>query len=334
MNRNSQVEERPTAPPVISERFTDLEELAALTRHVDMESVVLRPSPSLEASFVGIDLGEGAVLQVGAMTADHLTRAKIHVDRFVVSIPMRVSGTLTWNGRAVDRNSAAVYRPHAEVQIRASDHETIASLSLPRARYEPVLARSMGTDALTFPECCRYVALGDAVRDPLQGALERAVTVARQDPQALAPVEARKSLGESLLSLVGRALETLPRRTPDRERTLLGHSRVVGVAEDFMRDRLSLPLYVGDLCQATGVSERTLRSAFRNVYGVGPNRVLKLRRLVQVRHTLQRPSAETRVAEVATQHGFWDLGRFAGDYRRVFGESPSQTLRNGRPSLA
>jgi AraC family ethanolamine operon transcriptional activator len=100
-----------------------------------------------------------------------------------------------------------------------------------------------------------------------------------------------------------------------------------------MRARLGDPLYVADLCMATGASERTLRSAFRNVYGMGPNRLLKLRRIHQVRRELEHATERTLVSEVAQRHGFWDLGRFAGDYRRVVGESPSQTLRRARDGL-
>jgi AraC family ethanolamine operon transcriptional activator len=71
-----------------------------------------------------------------------------------------------------------------------------------------------------------------------------------------------------------------------------------------------------------------VRNAFQSLYHVSPIRFLHLRRLHQVRRALRR-NAQTSVTEVALRFGFGNLGRFAVEYRRLFGESPSQTLRGG-----
>jgi AraC-like DNA-binding protein len=70
---------------------------------------------------------------------------------------------------------------------------------------------------------------------------------------------------------------------------------------------------------------------------MGPIRYLSLRRMHLVRRALLRAdSSTTTVTRLATDHGFWELGRFAVAYRALFGESPSVSFHrppNDRPIL-
>ncbi|MET4041000.1 helix-turn-helix domain-containing protein [Bradyrhizobium sp. RT6a] len=106
------------------------------------------------------------------------------------------------------------------------------------------------------------------------------------------------------------------------------HGRIVARFEEFLEANPVQPLYLADICTAIGVAERTLRVACEEHLGMGPIRYLTLRRLHLVRRALLRadPSCST-VTKIATDHGFWELGRFAAAYRTMFGEPPSITLR-------
>ena len=87
-------------------------------------------------------------------------------------------------------------------------------------------------------------------------------------------------------------------------------------------------LSISDLARQDGVPERTLRTAFQRCYGLSPVEYLRIHRLHQARRLLRGSCQdETTVTQIAFGLGFWDLGRFAGAYRQLFGERPSETLR-------
>lgn len=82
-----------------------------------------------------------------------------------------------------------------------------------------------------------------------------------------------------------------------------------------------------DICASVGVSERTLQYAFRAYVNMSPMIYLRFCRLNRVRAALRASDPRTTtVTNVAMQFGFLHLGRFALDYKQVFGESPSTTL--------
>jgi transcriptional regulator GlxA family with amidase domain len=71
-----------------------------------------------------------------------------------------------------------------------------------------------------------------------------------------------------------------------------------------------------------------LRYAFQEVCGVSPKRFALRQRLRAARETLRTADPDQiTVTEVATLYGFFELGRFAGQYKAAFGETPSRTLR-------
>ena len=81
------------------------------------------------------------------------------------------------------------------------------------------------------------------------------------------------------------------------------------------------------LCRIIGVGARTLETSFREVTGLSPMKFLRVRRLNAARHTLATGDPEEiSVKSVALSQGFWHFGRFARDYKLLFGENPSATL--------
>jgi transcriptional regulator GlxA family with amidase domain len=99
-------------------------------------------------------------------------------------------------------------------------------------------------------------------------------------------------------------------------------------AEAFMSARMGEPVSIRQLCRVVGVSERTLRNAVYHVRGLSPKRCAMRSRLAEVRRALTvAHGIRGAVTTIATDYGFFELGRFASAYKAAFGESPSATLR-------
>lgn len=113
-----------------------------------------------------------------------------------------------------------------------------------------------------------------------------------------------------------------------RDRAAAHQRRFVEEAERHLRAHIHEPVRVSALCRIVGLSERGLRNAFYAVHGVGPRHWILTERLQCARRALiEMPSGHVSVTGVATDHGFYELGRFARTYRDTFGETPSETLR-------
>ncbi len=106
-------------------------------------------------------------------------------------------------------------------------------------------------------------------------------------------------------------------------------------AEEYIRSHLRDPISLRDLTEVTGTSPSSLLRTFNTHYGVSPMQYVKLLRLEAVRRSLldSDPLGST-VSGVASEYGFRQMGRFSADYRKVYGELPSVTLRRHRHRLS
>jgi AraC-like DNA-binding protein len=101
-------------------------------------------------------------------------------------------------------------------------------------------------------------------------------------------------------------------------------------ALDYLEAHLDAPVTLADLVAASGVAGRTLLQHFRAAKGVSPIRYLRNARFGRVREALLRAGPGNSVTAIAMSWGFSHMGRFAVEYRKRFGESPSDTLRQRR----
>jgi transcriptional regulator GlxA family with amidase domain len=103
------------------------------------------------------------------------------------------------------------------------------------------------------------------------------------------------------------------------------HEIVIRQFQAIVEDNLGCRLLMTEISRRIGVADRTLRLASSRRLGVSPTHYYLRRRMEAADQILQ--AGNCTVAEVATEFGFWELGKFSGTYRKIYGESPSVTRK-------
>jgi AraC-like DNA-binding protein len=101
----------------------------------------------------------------------------------------------------------------------------------------------------------------------------------------------------------------------------------------WLRAHLSEPIQLEQLAQISGVRPRTLETHFKMFLGTTPLGWVRRMRLARARQEMLHAAPGDTVTSVALSSGFGQLGRFAADYRKAFGELPSTTMQRARNSL-
>jgi AraC-like DNA-binding protein len=185
--------------------------------------------------------------------------------------------------------------------------------------------RSMGFEF--HPEhCTRFLRPAPALMNRFLELHAMVGAIAKSTPELLELPEIVRAVEHKLMhAFLACVADCDASKMKNRE---LGHGRIVARFEAFIEAHPNTPLYLDEVCAAVGVAERTLRAACEDHLGMGPIRYLTLRRMHLVHRALRRtPSNSATVTQIATAHGFWELGRFSVAYRELFGEPPLATLR-------
>jgi AraC-like DNA-binding protein len=224
--------------------------------------------------------------------------------------------------------------------------------------------RPSSAHVLRFPRAGEFDAVADAGFDayPVSFSLEHLARLTRRlglpDVTELASSPSVQSVPESALDGIRRHLRRLLQEGGDVERlgangfrdavefelpkrilTALASSRrckpprvrlrdqAIRRSMDYIAAADGQPVTVRELCREVRVSWRTLNYAFRERFEVTPKAYLNAVRLNGARKDLRNADPDhKKVAEVANRWGFWHMGQFAADYRRLFRELPSETL--------
>jgi AraC family ethanolamine operon transcriptional activator len=230
------------------------------------------------------------------------------------------SGPVFIQDRPLLRGQVAVLRGGEHFEFRAPHPHLIFLMAVDEALVTTHAATRSRPQAFDVEGWLR-------VRDPAaERALLRAwygeLRRAQREPGSLVDPRGARRFEEAILDalLDATTVAAPPARSPSRPDP-------VKRAEAYLESHLDEPVTVSELSRAVGIPVRTLHDGFRRSLGFTPKAYAKVLRLNAARVDLRKAPPGMTVSQVAVRWGFFHLGYFSVDYRRMFGESPSETLR-------
>ena len=262
-------------------------------------------------------------------------RGETVAGRVWLAAPMNRTGSGQLNGEPLTPGNLLAFGGSAEVAGASGAPFQCGILSIAPGALEQIAA-ALGIKSRTPGEGEFRVA---SVADP--GRLNRAFDLLSRtvshDKDAVLTTREADAIERAFLEIAARSLADDSSRSSPYQSARLTSAKIVRTCEEYARKGRYQDVTLAALCEASGVSERRVRSAFSECYHMSPTAYLRVAALNAVRRELvEGPRLRNAVSHAATDWGFWHLSRFAAQYRALFGESPRHTLshRTDRPQVA
>lgn len=231
-----------------------------------------------------------------------------------------------------DPNRAAIMSPTRERCCLTSEADSARiQLALGKAALTGQLAAMLGEPCDAPPDFAPAIDLTSGYGRSLARYVLMAVADLEQADSVLLQSRTKRAFEQFIMTAL---LLSQPHNYSDAlrrvERPIA--PRDVKRAIDFIEVNVESTITLADIVVASGVPGRTLFKHFQDFKGVSPMQYLRNARYAKIRGDLVRADGEAGVTEVALRWGITHMGRFSIEYRRRFGESPSQTLGRRRNS--
>jgi AraC-like DNA-binding protein len=255
-------------------------------------------------------------------------------DWLAIVVPFRWRGDYRFNGQVARLYDVFVSSgPNGYVTI-GEGRDTVG-VGIRKSRLQAACAalQGVGPEEVQFADI--HIALGPTSGRQLHSRL--AALIASSLDAALRSGQSTLGavLEDDFISDIGALLTQCQFDGRSRPPAKLNSLRIVRAAVKAADASATNTLSMADLCAATGVGQTWLHRAFTEIYDTSPMKVMRARRLAQVRKMFLDPTQPPpSVKYAALSLGFMESGRFARDYRALFGENPAETLRSRGQKVA
>jgi AraC family ethanolamine operon transcriptional activator len=301
--------------------FHDSEQLSHALQHTDVSAMQISKGRFQgELSQYGVD--GWSVQHVSFSEGRAACRGSSPAHLHALVIPLSLSAHFRLLGQEVTRSSFGFYAPRSEHGDTTGPGASEVVLVPPAGLIEQV-ERDL---ELILPRAGSYhQEAPEQILDGMREVLKDVHRAACADASLLSQTPIARTFADRLNEQVYALLPHVEHRGA-RGRPQLPRSAILRRLNERLVTIGDEPISATDLCNELGISFPTLRRIFIEWYGVSPAKYLLLHRYYLARRLLSNRSYDS-VTSVAHACGFWDLSRFSANYRALFHELPSATLR-------
>lgn len=251
-------------------------------------------------------------------------RGRLDPSSYGFAMALQDRQDLFFNGQRVPENAIMCGRGDG-VDMVTPPNFTLLALVVERSLLNPLWERMYHKPLAHWLEKQLVLPLepfkANTLRDLQLTVIDQASALAHRgtDPQAL------QQLRDEILM---EWIEALPSQVDTSElHSLERQKKLVDRACELMLSHADEPLSILEVCSRVGTSRRKLNYCFQDVLGTTPVKYLRSLRLNGVRRALRQAAPGVTIQDIASHWGFWHLSQFAQDYKHLFDELPSDTLR-------
>ncbi|AJP48891.1 hypothetical protein PG1C_11560 [Rugosibacter aromaticivorans] len=246
----------------------------------------------------------------------------------VIGMPLEMSSMGLLSKQAITLDTLFTFQSELGFSLSTPEEFDAIAIAIPDTTLEKLMVeRGIGSIRRLMGDTMNVLRPNPDKLVELRNCLTSALDPRNFRQELLHDPQAQQTMRSTIIDHV---LETLrsAQPAPMRTRSFKAHSHLVHEAINLALANASEPPTVAGLCRRLKVSQRMLNYSFLETVGTAPLQYLRSRRLNGVRRDLRATSARpVTIGDVADRWGFRHLPRFAAEYRSLFGELPSETLR-------
>jgi AraC-like DNA-binding protein len=224
----------------------------------------------------------------------------------------------TFQNRVINSHELVITQSGGELDFLASGKNEVFTIAIEETLFHKAFYNYFGEDARFTIDQRRILINPDLLNVFLQG-LDQWISTLKNIHSKITP-EMYEGIEIEILEHIFNCVDFEPKV---KNRVKMDPTKIRNVLETNLLNDICIPQLAKDL----RISERQLYHLFKSTYGFTPKKYLQKLRLNMIRDKLIKANAkDIKVSDIALAHCFLHMGHFSSEYKKMFKETPIETL--------